>query len=52
MIVLIYGILLAAYWVCPTHIKLIGCIINFLVPDPVPFLDEAIMVLGLLRSRD
>lgn len=38
------------YLSCPLLIQLILMAINFYIPDPIPFLDEAIMVGGILSK--
>ncbi len=43
-LILIYGIVLLIYWVCPKYLKAVIFIIN----DPIPFVDEVVMAAGLL----
>lgn len=47
-LILIYGIVLLIYWVCPKYLKAVIFIINLLLPDPIPFVDEVVMAAGLL----
>lgn len=51
-IILIYIIVLSIYMKAPFLGKLVMLIINFILPDPVPYIDEVIMFLGLLRHFD
>ena len=44
-----YIVLLITYFCFPAHLKLVIMIINFFLPDPLPFVDEVIMVAGLLK---
>lgn len=50
MTYLAYAVLLAVYWGCPKHLKLVAMLINFVLPDPIPYLDEIVMVAGFLKS--
>lgn len=50
MVFVAYGILLLVYWNCPKYLKAVAFLINFFVPDPIPYIDEVIMVAGLLAS--
>ena len=45
-----YGILLLVYWNCPKYLKAVAFVINFFAPDPIPYIDEMIMIAGLLAS--
>lgn len=47
-LLVIYSILLLVYMFCPKHLKAVACIINFFFPDPIPGIDEVIMIVGLL----
>ena len=51
MIFIVYGVLLLVYWVCPKYIKIAAMILNFLIPDPIPYIDEIVMVAGFLNSN-
>lgn len=48
MIIVIYLILGIVYLLCPKHIKVVSCVINLFVPDPIPGIDEVVMIAGLL----
>ena len=50
MVFIVYVILLLVYWNCPKYLKATAFVINFFVPDPIPYIDEVIMVAGLLAS--
>ena len=50
MVWVVYGILLLVYGNCPKYLKVAAFVINFFVPDPIPYIDEVIMVAGLLAS--
>lgn len=47
MVFLIYAVVLLVYFFCPKYIKVVMLIINLLVPDVVPVVDELLMVVGL-----
>lgn len=44
-------ILAAAFltWLLPLPGKLIAFVINFFLPDPLPYIDEAIMIVGIFK---
>ena len=46
----IYGILLIVYLVAPKHIKVVAFLLNLVIPDPIPYIDEIVMVAGLFAS--
>ncbi len=50
MVLVVYGILLLVYWNCPKYLKAVAFVINLFVPDPIPYVDEIIMIAGLLAS--
>lgn len=50
MIYLIYVIVLVVYWCCPKYFQIIMLIINLILPDQVPVIDEIVMVAGLLKG--
>ena len=50
MVLVEYGILLLVYWNCPKYLKVAAFVINFFVPDPIPYIDEVVMIAGLLAS--
>ena len=39
-----------AYFFCPIPLQFLLTGINFFVPDPIPFLDEVIMIGGILAK--
>jgi hypothetical protein len=47
MVILAYIIILFVYVYCPFLIQVVGFIINAMVPDPIPFLDEVIMIISM-----
>ena len=47
MVILIYVVVLLVYMICPKYIKLVALAANCFLPDAVPIVDEAVMVLGL-----
>lgn len=51
MIYVGYIVLLIVYWCCPKYLKLVATLINFFMPDPIPCVDEIVMVAGLLASK-
>lgn len=44
-----YALLLLIYACCPLVGKLLLMAVNFATPDPLPFIDEAIMVVMFIR---
>lgn len=51
MVLVAYGILFLVYWNCPKYLKVAAMIINLFIPDPLPYVDEVVMVAGLLASE-
>ena len=49
-IIVAYVIILCVYAVCPFLIQIAGFILNAFVPDPIPFLDEFIMILCMFTK--
>lgn len=49
LILIVYGIVLSVFAYCPFLLQLVGFGINSMVPDPIPFLDEFIMVLCMVN---
>ncbi len=43
-------ILAIAAWVCPAKITVVLMIINLFVPDSIPYADEIIQAVGLVKS--
>lgn len=46
-----YIIVFIIYFACPKAIRLAIFLINLFIPDPLPFIDEIIMFLGLFANR-
>lgn len=42
-----YVALLVAYFYFPRWLKIVTLVINLFIPDPLPFIDEIIMIIGL-----
>ena len=49
-IIIAYGIILCVYAVCPFLVQIAGFAINVFVPDPIPFMDEFIMILCMFTK--
>lgn len=52
MIYIPYIILLAAYWYAPKTLKVVAFLLNLVIPDPIPYVDEIIMVAGLIKDSN
>ena len=52
IVIIAYMIILYVYSLCPLFIQLAGFVINVMVPDPIPFLDEFIMILCMLGKLE
>lgn len=50
MVLLIYAVVLVVYAVCPVYVQLIMFVANMFIPDAVPYIDEAIMVITTLAQ--
>jgi hypothetical protein len=50
VIYLAYAVFLLVYWFCPKKVQLAILIINIFIPDRIPYIDEIIMVIGLLKG--
>lgn len=50
MLVGFYIVLFLVYFKCPKYLQLVILVANFFIPDIIPYLDEVIMVLGLLSE--
>lgn len=48
--ILAYVIILIVYLFCPRYLKLVFLVVNLFIPDPLPFLDEILIVAGLLKG--
>ena len=49
-IIIAYGIILCVYAVCQFLVQIAGFAINAFVPDPIPFMDEFIMILCMFTK--
>ena len=49
-IIIAYGIILCVYAVRPFLVQIAGFAINAFVPDPIPFMDEFIMILCMFTK--
>lgn len=47
---IVYGIILLVYFGSPKHVKFVIFLINLFIPDPIPYIDEVLMGLGLLSG--
>ena len=47
-IILVYFVVFAVYFISPLHVRLLIFLANFLMPDPIPILDEVIMIAGII----
>lgn len=52
LVIIVYVIILYVYSVCPFLIQFVGFGINAMIPDPIPFLDEFIMILCMLSKLE
>lgn len=43
-------IFLVAYSISPKYLKVFLLMLNIIIPDPIPFIDEAIMIALLLKN--
>lgn len=48
--IIIYIIVFAVYFVSPLPVRLLILLINFFVPDPIPVIDEVIMIAGIISK--
>lgn len=46
-IIIGYIVVLLVYMVCPTYVKVAVTVVNVFLPDPLPYIDEVLMVAGL-----
>lgn len=45
ILLIVYAVILFVFFFFPRWLKIVISIINVFVPDPVPFVDEIIMIL-------
>ncbi|MGE5654256.1 MAG: DUF6116 family protein [Bacillota bacterium] len=50
MVILWWLIFAVITWFLPRRLKLIAFLINLFLPDPIPYLDELIILVGYLRD--
>lgn len=50
MIIILYAIALLIYMAVPMLGKIVLFVLNIFVPDPLPYIDEIVMFLGLVRK--
>lgn len=50
IVILIYIVVFCVYFSLPLPGGLLMCLINFMIPDFIPFIDEAIMVYGVISK--
>lgn len=50
MIILWWLIFAVVTWFFPRRLKLIALVISLFLPDPIPYLDELIILVGYLRD--
>lgn len=43
-------LLLVLYWILPLPLQLIMFVINGFIPDPIPFLDEIVMIISFFKK--
>lgn len=52
VLVLIYGLLFLVYLAQPKYIKVAIFLLNLIIPDPIPYIDEFLMILPLIAPND
>ena len=50
MVYVLLLVIAVVFWFLPKYLKLVIFIINIFVPDPIPYVDELIMGLMLLKD--
>ena len=50
MVIIVFGILVLIYISLPLPLQLIIFIANLFMPDPIPILDEVIMIVSILKK--
>ena len=48
VVIFVYVFLLIVYAVCPFLIQIAGFVLNAMYPDPIPFIDEIVMVFCMM----
>ena len=52
IVIIVYVILLGISSVCPFLLQIAGFVINTIYPDPIPFVDEIVMVLCMISKLE
>lgn len=53
MIIILYLVVgVAIYFALPFWLQLIISIANFFIPDPIPIIDEVLMIVGMLKKLE
>ena len=50
IVVVIYIVLISVCFVAPARVGLVLFVINLFIPDPLPFVDEILMLVGVIKS--
>lgn len=50
MVILWWLIFAVITWFFPRRLKLLAFVINLFLPDPIPYVDELIILVGYLRD--
>ncbi len=50
--IIIFIVLFIIYMILPWPVKIVVLIINFIVPDPIPIIDEVLMIAGLVAKTN
>lgn len=52
VVIFVYLILLIVYAVCPFLLQIAGFVLNAMYPDPIPFIDEIVMVFCMMSRLE
>ena len=52
VVIFVYLILLIVYAVCPFLLQIAGFVLNAMYPDPIPFIDEIVMVFCMMNRLE
>ena len=50
ILIILYVILLCVYFACPLPVRLLILAVNFFIPDPIPIVDEVLMIAGIISK--
>ena len=50
LLILFYPILIAVAFFAPMQVKLVLLAADLLIPDPVPFVDEILLIVAILKG--